>query len=58
MNPRRLRELLGDVQSGRVGIEKALSQLKLLPYEDIGYAKLDHHRWLRKGFPEVVLCRG
>ncbi len=58
MNPRRLRQLLGDVQSGHVDIEKALSQLKLLPYEDVGYAKLDHHRWLRKGFPEVVLCRG
>lgn len=58
MNPEQLRQLLTDVQSGRVGVEKALTQLKLLPYEDIGFAKLDHHRWLRKGFPEVVLCRG
>jgi len=58
VNPEQLRQLLTDVQSGRVGVEKALTQLKLLPYEDIGFAKLDHHRWLRKGFPEVVLCRG
>jgi NCAIR mutase (PurE)-related protein len=58
MNPEQVRQLLSDVQSGHVGIEEALSQLRLLPYEDIGFAKLDHHRWLRKGFPEVVLCRG
>jgi NCAIR mutase (PurE)-related protein len=58
MNPEQVRQLLADVQSGRVDIEEALTRLKLLPYEDIGFAKLDHHRWLRKGFPEVVLCRG
>ncbi|MBM4443832.1 MAG: nickel pincer cofactor biosynthesis protein LarB [Chloroflexi bacterium] len=58
MNPERVRQLLSDVQSGRVEIEEALTRLKLLPYEDIGFAKLDHHRWLRRGFPEVILCRG
>ncbi len=58
MNPEQLQQLLRGVQSGDVGIEEALTQLRLLPYEDIGFAKLDHHRWLRKGFPEVVLCRG
>lgn len=58
MNPGQLRRLLTEVQSGRMGIDEALTRLKLLPYEDIGFAKLDHHRWLRKGFPEVVLCRG
>lgn len=58
MNPEQLRKLLRDVQSGKVGVEEALNQLRFLPYEDIGFAKLDHHRWLRKGFPEVVLCQG
>jgi NCAIR mutase (PurE)-related protein len=58
MNPEQLRRLLKDVESGKLGIEEALSQLRLLPYEDIGFAKLDHHRSLRKGFPEVVLCQG
>lgn len=58
MNPEQLRKLLRGVQAGDVGVEDALARLKMLPYEDIGFAKLDHHRWLRKGFPEVVFCRG
>jgi len=58
MNPEQLRRLLKDVEAGSIGVEEALDQLRLLPYEDIGFAKLDHHRSLRKGFPEVVLCHG
>lgn len=53
-----LYRLLRDVKEGRVGIETALEKLKALPYEDLGFAKLDHHRALRKGFPEVVFCEG
>jgi len=41
-----------------VSIEDALSQLAVLPYEDIGFAKIDHHRALRRGFPEVVFGAG
>ena len=37
-----------------MGFDAALEQLRNLPYEDIGYAKLDHHRELRRNFPEVV----
>lgn len=41
-----------------MGVEEALARLRDLPYEDLGYAELDHHRALRKGFPEVVLGEG
>jgi len=53
-----LRQLLIDVNEGRLDVDAALDKLKSLPYEDIGFAKLDHHRALRKGFPEVVFCQG
>jgi hypothetical protein len=46
------------VQSGEVTIEQAVAQLRLLPYQDLGFAKIDHHRTLRRGFPEVVLGQG
>ncbi|MCW5850529.1 MAG: nickel pincer cofactor biosynthesis protein LarB [Anaerolineae bacterium] len=54
MTPDALRTLLLDVQSGNASIEDALRQLRDLPYEDIGDARLDHHRHLRTGLPEVV----
>jgi NCAIR mutase (PurE)-related protein len=58
MNRELLRRLLEDVRSGRLGVDRALDQLRRLPYEDLGFAKIDHHRQLRKGFPEVVLGEG
>ncbi len=51
-------ELLEDVASGRMDMEAALEKLRNLPYEDIGFAKLDHHRELRRDFPEVVFGQG
>ncbi len=54
----RLRALLASVAEGRTGIEAALGELRHLPYEDIGYAKVDHHRGLRDWMPEVVLGEG
>lgn len=54
----RLRKLLEDVKAGGTSIEDALSILRDLPYQDLSYATLDHHRGLRKGFPEVVFCQG
>jgi NCAIR mutase (PurE)-related protein len=54
----RMKRLLEDVKSGRLEIEEALSLLRDLPYQDLGYAMLDHHRGLRKGFPDVVFCQG
>ncbi|HLF34157.1 MAG TPA: nickel pincer cofactor biosynthesis protein LarB [Cyclobacteriaceae bacterium] len=52
-----LRALLNSVQNQELSIEDALARLENLPFEDLGYANLDHHRSLRKGFPEVVFCQ-
>jgi len=54
----RLRQLLEEVRAGRIDTDEAMSRLQDLPYQDLGYAMLDHHRGLRKGFPEVVFCPG
>jgi pyridinium-3,5-biscarboxylic acid mononucleotide synthase len=49
---------LEEVRQGRAGVEQALDRLRALPYEDLGFAKVDHHRFLHKGFPEVIFCPG
>jgi NCAIR mutase (PurE)-related protein len=54
----RIRDLLQSVAEGSVSIDEALDSLSHLPYEDLGFAKIDHHRALRQGFPEVVFCQG
>jgi NCAIR mutase (PurE)-related protein len=51
-----LRQLLEQVKGGQVGIDDAMERLRHLPYEDLGFARVDHHRQLRKGFPEVIFC--
>lgn len=58
MNVDKLRQLLAKVKAGNLEVEEALNQLRFLPYEDIGFAKVDHHRLMRRGFAEVILCRG
>jgi len=58
MNSDQLLDLLRSVREGDVTPEQALEALRILPYEDIGFAKIDHHRALRTGFPEVVFCEG
>jgi NCAIR mutase (PurE)-related protein len=58
MDEERLRELLESVQAGALSVDESLEQLRRLPYEDIGFAQIDHHRALRKGFPEVILGEG
>ena len=58
MNPEGLRALLDDVRDGRASPEQALERLKSLPFEDLGFAKVDHHRALRRGFPEAVFGAG
>src|SRR5437763_16927570 len=58
MQAERIRELLDEVRTGGRTVESALDQLRDLPFENLGYARLDHHRALRKGFPEVVFCEG
>lgn len=58
MNPEKLLDLLRNVQRGTITPEQALEELRSFPYEDLGFAKLDHHRALRTGFPEVIFCQG
>lgn len=58
MNEEWLLNLLSQVKDGRIGIKEASEQLKVLPYEDLGFAKIDHHRALRDNFPEVIYCEG
>lgn len=53
-----LQQLLEDVKNNNIDVGDALNILKKLPYEDLGFAVLDHHRALRKGFPEVIFCQG
>lgn len=53
-----VREMLEQVRQGKLDINSAEAMLKNLPYEDLGYAKLDMHRKLRSGFPETVFCQG
>ena len=57
MNPEKVRELLCGVQDRSVSIDEALQALKHLPYEDLGFANVDHHRYLRQGIPEVIFCQ-
>jgi pyridinium-3,5-biscarboxylic acid mononucleotide synthase len=58
MNEDTLRELLQRVRQQQMDIDEALQQLRGLPFADMGFARLDTHRALRSGFPEVVLCSG
>lgn len=58
MDVEKLRELLELVKAGDVPVDEALQSLRTLPFEDLGFAKLDHHRALRNGFPEVIYCPG
>lgn len=53
-----IHQLLLQVQNGEISLSNAEEMLKQLPYEDLGFAKLDHHRELRSGFGEVIFCQG
>ena len=53
-----LETLLTEVREGRTSIDEALGRLRDLPFEDLGFAKLDHHRALRTGMPEVIFAAG
>ena len=55
---RDIRDLLGQVRDGELTPEAALAKLRDFPYQDLGYARIDHHRPLRTGSPEVVLGKG
>ncbi len=58
MDQEQLRALLGQVRDGATDVDAALERLKHMPFEDIGFAKVDHHRALRHGMPEVIFAKG
>ncbi len=58
MDIRLLEQVLSDVQEGRLTVAQALERLRTLPFENLGFARVDHHRQLRQGFPEVVFAPG
>jgi len=53
-----MKKILQDYKNGKISLSEVLDKLKNLPYEDLGFAKIDNHRLLRKGFPETVFCPG
>jgi hypothetical protein len=58
MESNNLRDLLKQIEKGRVSVDAAMQALKKLPFEDLGYARIDNHRFLRTGVPEVIYCEG
>jgi len=58
VNVQKLERLLKSVKEGKTPIDEALAQLRSLPFEDLGFTRIDHHRSLRKGFPEVIWGEG
>ncbi len=58
MDQKHLRNLLEMVQNGRINLDAAMLELKKLPFEDLGYARIDNHRCIRTGVSEVIFCQG
>jgi NCAIR mutase (PurE)-related protein len=58
MNIKEIEKLLHDVKNGQTSVNDAMAILKNFPYTDLGFAKIDHHREIRTGYPEIVYCAG
>lgn len=58
MTEKEIKKLLASVRAGKIDLVQAVEKLRSLPYEDLGFAKIDHHRKLRQGFPETIFARG
>src|SRR5664280_1541304 len=58
MNAKEVEKLLKNVKKGETSIEDALEILKNFPYTDLGFARIDHHREMRTGYPEIIYCAG
>src|ERR1700692_4741960 len=58
MDRAQIEALLNEVREGRTGVPDAMDRLRDMPFEDLGFAKLDHHRALRTGMPEVIFASG
>ena len=57
MYEQKIKEIMLGVANKKFDVDDAIKKLKFMPFEDLGFAKIDHHRALRKGFPEVVFCQ-
>ena len=57
MYERKIRKIMHGVAGKKLDVDEAVKKMKFMPFEDLGFAKIDHHRALRKGFPEVVFCQ-
>lgn len=58
MNKEEIKVLLESVKDNKINIEEALEKLEDLPFKDLGFAKIDNHREIRNGYPEVIYCEG
>jgi NCAIR mutase (PurE)-related protein len=58
MDSTSLRKLMQEVRSGKVSADEAVSRLRHMPFEDLGFARVDHHRRVRSGMPEVIFAQG
>ncbi|MCH7814273.1 MAG: nickel pincer cofactor biosynthesis protein LarB [Planctomycetes bacterium] len=58
MDEQALKALLTEFQAGKLDADQMIQKLRRLPFEDLGFAKIDHHRAIRCGFPEVIYCEG
>jgi hypothetical protein len=58
MNVKEIEHLLNNVKKGETSVEEALATLKNFPYTDLGFARIDNHREIRTGFPEIIYCAG
>jgi NCAIR mutase (PurE)-related protein len=58
MTRKEIEHLLKDVKNGKKSVSEALEVLQNFPYTDLGYARLDHHREMRTGYPEIIYCAG
>jgi NCAIR mutase (PurE)-related protein len=57
MHKNKIKEILSSVKNNQLSLDEAFKLLQNLPYEDLGFANIDHHRALRRGFPEVIFCQ-
>lgn len=58
MTPEKIRQILNEVKSGQLSVDNAMDTMRELPFEELEFAKVDHHRELRTGAPEVIFCQG
>ena len=57
MYEQKIRKIMQGVVNKKIDVDEAIKKMKFMPFEDLGFAKVDHHRALRKGFPEVIYCQ-